>query len=234
MVQRLGAEIKQGVSVGKDVSVTDLLSKHDLIFVGVGLGGTGRLNVPGDDMPHVHEALAWIEALKTAPEAAPRLDGKRALIVGGGNTAIDAVTQARRLGAEATLVYRRSESKMSAYRYEIELARSMGCALLFHRSPARVESVGLVVSAPHGGEELLPADLIIAAIGQSKRVGFLRDLPGVALDDKGRVGVDKKTHQTANPRIYAGGDCVNGGKEAVNAVAEGKAAARAMHKALGF
>jgi len=228
LVERLGAEIRLGVAVGKDISIADLLARHDLLFVGVGLGGTGKLAVPGDDMPHVHEALAWIERLKSDPDSMPRLDGKRAVIIGGGNTAIDAVTQARRLGAEATLVYRRGEAQMSAYRYEIELARSMGCTLLFHRSVARVEAVGLVVGAPHGGEELLPADLIIAAVGQMKRVGFLRDLPEVTLDAKGRVVIDPKTGRTANPRIFAGGDCVNGGKEAVNAVAEGKLAARAM------
>ena len=232
MVERLGAEIRQGVTVGKDITVAELVGKHDAIFVGVGLGGTGRLGVPGDDLPHVHEALGWIEKLKTAPEAAPRLHGKRAAVVGGGNTAIDAVTQARRLGAEATLVYRRTESQMSAYRYEIELAREMSCTLLFSRPVVRVEARGLVVTAPGGAEELVAADLIIAAVGQGKRVGFLRDLPAVALDDKGRVIVQPKTFCTTNPRIYAGGDCVNGGKEAVNAVADGKAAARAMDRDL--
>ena len=98
-------------------------------FVGVGLGSTNRLGVPGDEF--AVEALAWIERLKSDPGSMPRLTGRRAVIVGGGNTAIDAVTQARRLGAESTLVYRRAERQMSAYRYEIELARSMGCALLF-------------------------------------------------------------------------------------------------------
>ena len=241
MVERLGAEVRQGVTIGKDISVTDLLSKHQAIFVGVGLGGTGRLGVPGDDLPFVHEALSWIEKLKVAPEAAPRLTGVRAVVVGGGNTAIDAVTQARRLGAEATLVYRRGEAQMSAYRYEIELARGMGCALLFERPILRVEPAGLVVQvrgarSSQGSlsivEELLRADLILAAVGQQKRVAFLRDLPGVQLDDRGRLAVERATFRTHNPRIWAGGDCVNGGKEAVNAVAEGKAAARSMNDVL--
>ncbi len=231
MVERLGARIRQGITVGKDLTVRELLKDHELLFIGVGLGGTGRLGVPGDDLPQVREALAWIEELKIAPELMPRLEGKRAVIVGGGNTAIDAVTQARRLGASATLVYRRGEQQMSAYRYEIELARQMGCALLFQRPLVRVEAAGLVVASPHGGEELLPADLIIAAVGQGKRVGFLRDVPELSMDEKGRVVVDKN-YQTRNPRVFAGGDCVNGGKEAVNAVAEGKAAARAMHALL--
>ena len=241
MVQRLGVEFKQGVTVGQEVTVAELLQRHDAIFVGVGLGATNRLHVPGDTLPHVHEALGWIEKLKEAPESVPRLDGKRAVIVGGGNTAIDAVTQARRLGAEATLVYRRGEAQMSAYRYEIELARGMGCALLFERPILRVEPAGLVVQvrgarSSQGSlsivEELLRADLILAAVGQQKRVAFLRDLPGVQLDDRGRLAVERATFRTHNPRIWAGGDCVNGGKEAVNAVAEGKAAARSMNDVL--
>src|SRR5205823_12972793 len=130
MVERLGAVFQQGVAIGRDTSITDLLGKHNLLFLGVGLGGTGRLGVPGDDLPLVREALAWIEKLKAAPDAAERLAGKRALVVGGGNTAIDAVTQAKKLGADATLVYRRGAPQMSAYRYEIALARSMGCAIL--------------------------------------------------------------------------------------------------------
>ncbi len=166
-----------------------------------------------------------------APEKMARLDGKPAVIIGGGNTAIDAVTQARRLGADATLVYRRREAQMSAYRYEIELARSMACTLLFERSPVRVEGTTLVVAGPRG-EEALAADLIIAAIGQQKRTGFLRALPGVQVDEKGRLRVAADTLRSDNPRIFAGGDCVNGGKEAVNAVADGKKAARAMHAQL--
>ena len=232
MVQRLGAEFRQGVTVGKDVTIAQLLAAHEAIFVGIGLGATNRLGVPGDELAHVHQALTWIEALKVNPEGAERLHGKRAVIVGGGNTAIDAVTQARRLGAEATLVYRRGEAQMSAYRYEIELARGMGCALLFDRPPLRVEPLGLVVQQRGQPEELLRADLILAAVGQQKQVSFLRDLPGVQLDERGRLAVDTATFRTHNPRIWAGGDCVNGGKEAVHAVAEGKAAARSIDREL--
>jgi len=230
-VRRLGAEIQQNVRVGRDVHMSDLLARHALVFVGVGLGATGKLGVPGDSSANVREALDWIEELKVAPEKMRRLEDKRAVIIGGGNTAIDAVTQARRLGADATLVYRRREEQMSAYRYEIELARAMGCALLFERAPVRVEGNSIVLKSPFG-EETLPADLIIAAIGQQKRAEFLRGLPGVQVDEKGRLQTEKSTYRTHNPRIFAGGDCVNGGKEAVNAVAEGKAAARAMHTQL--
>jgi glutamate synthase (NADPH/NADH) small chain len=228
-VVRMGAELKLGVRVGVDVKFEDLLGKHEALFLGVGLGNTSRLGTPGDRLPHVHEALAWIEELKKSPETVFRLSGREAVVVGGGNTAIDAVTQARKLGAHATLVYRRSEANMSAYRYEIDLAREMGCHLLFERAPLRIEPGVLIVSTPGGGEQRLSADLVIAAVGQQKRTDFLAQVPGLVLDEKGRVKTDPKTLQTGNPRIFAGGDCVNGGKEAVNAVAEGKKAARAIH-----
>jgi dihydropyrimidine dehydrogenase (NAD+) subunit PreT len=231
-VVRMGANLQLGVRVGRDLSFADLFSRHELLFIGVGLGSTSRLGAPGDRLPHVHEALAWIEQLKKSPETAWRLGGKEAVVIGGGNTAIDAVTQARRLGAHATLVYRRAEAQMSAYRYEIDLAREMGCLLLFERSPLRVEPGHLVVSTPGGGEQRLVADIVIAAVGQQKRTDFLASIPGVNLDERGRVLVDPATLQTANPRIFAGGDCVNGGKEAVHAVADGKKAARAMHALL--
>jgi len=233
MVARLGAEIRQGVTIGKDLTIDQLLQAHDALFVGIGLGATNRLGVPGEELPHVKDALSWIEALKTDPDRAPSLAGKRAVVIGGGNTAIDAVTQARRLGAEATLVYRRGEAQLSAYRYEVELARGMGCTLLFNRPPVRVEARGLVVQEPGQREELLPAELVLAAVGQGKRVAFLREMPGVRLDDRGRLRVDPETFRTDHPRIWAGGDCVNGGKEAVNAVAEGKAAAQSMARELG-
>jgi dihydropyrimidine dehydrogenase (NAD+) subunit PreT len=232
-VGRLGAEIKLGVRVGRDIQFDELFALHQLLFVAVGLGATGKLGIPGDSLPHVYEALAWIEALKTAPDEAQRLEGKQVVVIGGGNTAIDAVTQARKLGGHATLIYRRSEENMSAYRYEIELARGMGCGLLFQRPPVCIERGALIVSTP-AGEERIPADLILGAIGQQKRTSFLSTLPGVALDERGRVKVDPLTRRTSNPRIFAGGDCVNGGKEAVNAVGDGKAAARAMHAQLGL
>ena len=229
LVRRLGADFRHGTAIGRQISIDELLSAHELLFVGVGLGATNRLGVPGDRLPHVHAALDWIEQLKIAPELMARLDGKRALVIGGGNTAIDAVTQARKLGAQATLIYRRAEAQMSAYRYEIDLARSMGCTLLFERPVVRVDEQGLVVQRGESNdrEESIPGELILVAAGQQKRVAFLRDLPGVELDSRGRLAVDAN-FRTHNQRIYAGGDCVNGGKEAVNAVADGKAAARAM------
>src|SRR5437588_12782607 len=115
MVKGLGVEFRCGVEAGKDVPVSQFEKEFDAIFVGVGLGGGSRMNIPGEDLPEVLEALDFIERLHSQPLHQVPV-GNRVAVIGGGNTAIDAVTQAKRLGAErAVLIYRRSQKHMSAY-----------------------------------------------------------------------------------------------------------------------
>jgi glutamate synthase (NADPH/NADH) small chain len=251
LVEQLGVKFQQKTRVGRDISLLELEKKFDALFIGVGLGDTQSLGIPGEELPGVIDALAFIEQIKTRKPADVKV-GRRVLVVGAGNTAIDAVTQAKRLGAErSAIVYRRGEEEMPAYDYEYQLAKGMGCDFYFHTAPMRVKgrekAEGLVcqrveLGAPDesgrrspqpiaGTEFVLEADLIIKALGQTKRREFLASLPHVALDAKGRVAVDSKG-QTSNPRYFAGGDCVNGGSEAVNAVAEGKSAALGIHEYL--
>ena len=236
LVEQLGVAFKQGVTAGKDVALAELERDFDAIFIGVGLGSTQKLGLPGEDLPGVVDALTFIEQLKTLPAESVKV-GKRVLVIGAGNTAIDAVTQAKRLGAErSAIVYRRGEANMPAYPYEYELGKKMGCDFYFNAQPVRLEGNGqverLVCKQPERDDELvLPCDMVITAIGQSKRQAFLRSLPQVALDDKGRVVVND-AFQTSNGKYFAGGDCVNGGKEAVDAVAAGKQAARGIHRKL--
>ena len=194
-------------------------------------------------MPGVYDALDFIALLKTdRARARPITDGKRVAIIGGGNTAIDAVTQAARLGAaEVWMVYRRGEGDMSAYAHEIELARRAGCRFALQASPVRVvgdgkvEGIELIRTRSEGGragklellagtEHTLACDVVLKANGQIGHRNFLASLPGVELS-KGRPVVNERM-QTTNPRWFAGGDCVSGGKEVVNAVAEGKLAAQ--------
>src|SRR2546423_5322940 len=138
MVLDLGVEIKTGVRVGRDIDVARLEKEYDAVFVAVGLGGTRRLGIPGEDLPGVSDALAFIEHLKTNPHSETRI-GRHVVVVGAGNTAIDAVTQSKRLGAEsATIVYRRRVEDMSAYDYEYELGKRDGCEFRFHTIPKRV------------------------------------------------------------------------------------------------
>src|SRR5258706_13279012 len=130
----LGVELKSGVTID---SLEPLLAKYDAVFVGVGLGSTKRLGIPGEDLPGVIDALTFIEHLKTHPYRDTAV-GRTVVVIGAGNTAIDAVTQAKRLGAAAaTIVYRRGEADMSASHYEHELAKRDGGGFRFNGHPLR-------------------------------------------------------------------------------------------------
>jgi glutamate synthase (NADPH/NADH) small chain len=139
------------------------------------------------------------------------------LVIGAGNTAIDAVTQAKRLGAdESTIVYRRGEEDMPCYDYEYELAKRDGCSFRFHALPKRVVGngrvEGLEVETADRKRETIPCDMVIVAIGQGARTDLAWP----------------KDH----PRVFVGGDCANGGAEIVNAAAEGVQAAKRIHEML--
>ena len=214
----LGVELKSGVNVGTDIPFEKLLAEHDAVFVGIGLGATKPLGIPGEDLPGVVDALSFIEHLKTHPYRATRI-GKRVVVIGAGNTAIDAVTQAKRLGAaEATIVYRRGEADMPCYHYEYELAKRDGCGFRFNAAPQRIIANGsgtvsaIEVRTP-SGTETIPCDMVIVAIGQGPRTEF--------------------SWPTGHPRVFTGGDCANGGAEIVNAAAEGVTAAKRIHEFLG-
>src|SRR6266567_298345 len=142
LVKQLGVEFHCGVEVGKDISPSELEQEFDAIFIGVGLGGGSRMNIPGEDLPEVLEALDFIEQIHTQPLHQVPV-GQRVAVIGGGNTAIDAVTQAKRLGAEkAVLIYRRGHEEMPAYEFEQEMAKSDGAEFLFNVVPVEILSNG--------------------------------------------------------------------------------------------
>jgi len=155
--------------------------------------------------------LSFIEHLKTHPYRETDV-GRRVVVIGAGNTAIDAVTQAKRLGAAtATIVYRRGEADMPCYHYEYELAKRDGCGFRFNAAPQRIIGNGSgAVSGlevrTDGGSETIPCDMVIVAIGQGARAEL--------------------TWPKDHPRVFTGGDCANGGAEIVNAAADGVAAAK--------
>ena len=247
LVRSLGVEIRENVEVGTDVSVAELQNDFDAIFLGVGLGRTYRLDVPGEDLPGVVEALEFIEELHVKPLHEVAV-GARVAVIGCGNTAIDAVTQAKRLGADqAIIIYRRSADDMPAYEYEYELARADGCEFIFHAVPVEVLGDGHVsglrlartrpngkggVEVEEGSEFELPFDMVIKSLGQQKTSYMLKGLsPDLELDRGGCIARDFNTGRTSLAHVYAGGDGANGGSEVVDAVAEGKRAARGMHVA---
>ncbi len=233
---KTGIEIVEGAAGEGQVSASDLLRDYDAVFLGLGLGPDSALSIPGEDGPGVVGATAFIERLKADPKLT--LDGvKRAVVVGGGNTALDAVHELTLLGVDASMVYRRSRAAMSGYAHELEWARSDGAKLVEDRVPALVVREGSTLKAlrvapakdgkPIAGAQAedLSCDLIVVAIGQSRATGVALAFPGVKLDNKGRVVVDPATHRTGNEKVYSG-------KEVVNAVAEARVAARAIHAAL--
>ena len=232
----LGVRLRGNVEVGRDVSAGDLMRDHDAVFIGVGLGSDSRLGIPGEEGPGVHGATAWIERMKLEPGFG--VNGvARGLVIGGGNTAIDAARELAKLGVpEVTMVYRRTAAEMPGYAHEMEAALKEGVLLLERAVPAEFlrDSDGrLKALRLHDGREL-PADLVVLGIGQAKLRELAAQFSGVALDDKGRIIADPKTGRTGNSKVFAGGDGVSGGQEVVNAAQEGKRAARAICAALGI
>ncbi|MDQ3041727.1 MAG: NAD(P)-dependent oxidoreductase [Acidobacteriota bacterium] len=229
---------EQQTANGEQILFSDLQSKHDTIFLGVGLGATNKLNILGEDANGIFDALDFIERIKTRDWASVPL-GKTVAVIGAGNTAIDAVTQAKRLGAERVLmIYRRTEKDISAYQYEYELAKKDGVEFFWQTAPIGILQDGNGAVAALRCERTgdsnqvfeIQCDMVIKAIGQQKQTGFFQNI-GIEFDEKGRVAVNELM-QTSNPKIFAGGDCVNGGAEAVDASQMGKLAAQGIHFSL--
>ncbi|HKB56835.1 MAG TPA: NAD(P)-dependent oxidoreductase [Lacunisphaera sp.] len=245
LVQSLGVELRTGVAVGKDITVAQLEKDFDAVFIGVGLGAATKLRIPGEDLPEVVDALEFISKIHTEPlEKIPT--GRCVAVIGAGNTAIDAVTQSKRLGADrAFIVYRRGEPEMSAYDFEYDHAKDDGAHFLFHAAPVeviatnghvsglklvRTRLVGEKAEPVPGTEWVEPCDLVLKAVGQEKQVKLIKSLfPSLTVDARGVIQHDKLTGQTNVPHIFCGGDCGNGGREVVNAVGEGKKAAHGIH-----
>ncbi|MGH7679056.1 MAG: NAD(P)-dependent oxidoreductase [Gemmatimonadaceae bacterium] len=226
MILDLGIDLKTGVSVGTDVSMETLLEEFDAVFVAVGLGATRRLGIPGEDLRGVDDALVFIEHLKSNPHSETRI-GRRVVVVGAGNTAIDAATQAKRLGAgHVTIAYRRGPEDMSAYDYEYDLAKKDGCEFRFHAVPRAILGNGKVERLEcdvQGSKHVIECDTVLRAIGQLPREELAKTL-GLRVDGAKLV--------SDNPRVLVGGDCGNGGAEIVNAAAEGVQAAKRFHELL--
>ncbi len=241
----LGIEIKLGQEIGGDIPAGKLLSDFDAVFLGCGLGATRKLGIPGEGLRGVWDALSFIRFVKER-NLKPLGKSRVTVVLGGGNTAIDAVTQSKRIGAERVmLAYRRGREEMGAYDFEVELAKSDGAEFLWNAAPTRilgktkVEGIefcrtqvrqGRVVSVP-GSKCKLACDRVIKAVGQEKDRSLAEAL-GLQTESDGRIKADPETLATSNPRVFAGGDAVNGGAEVVNAAADGKRAAWAIWRRL--
>lgn len=248
MIRELGVDFRFGVSIEIESDLRALEQEYGAIFLGIGLGAMRGLGIPGAEHPAVIDALEFIARYKTAGNLEV---GRNVVVIGAGNTAIDAANAARRLGAgQVTIAYRRTERDLPAFGFEYEHAKQEGVMfewlaqpVAIHADPvtgglASVECVRLASAAdalgtPVAGSNFcLPCDMIIPAIGQAPLLLLLAQCRGVEVA-AGRVQIERRSGRTSHPKYYAGGDCVNGGREVVDAVADGKRAGVAIAASFG-
>lgn len=237
-----GIEIVNGKQLGQDFDLHELKSRHDAVFLGIGLGGVNALRAPGETAEGAINAVDFIAELRQAEDLSALPVGRRVVVIGGGMTAIDAAVQSKLLGAEeVTICYRRGQEQMNASRFEQDLAASKGVTIRHWVQPRQVlaepgKVTGIVLEYTElrdgrlvGTGELLTlaCDQVMKAIGQT----LASDGEGVALSG-GKIEVDAEG-RTSMAGVWAGGDCATGGDDlTVTAVAEGRDAAESIHRYL--
>ncbi|GAA3965950.1 NAD(P)-dependent oxidoreductase [Hymenobacter antarcticus] len=239
---QFGYAVHYNSPINSREELAGLENKYDAIFLGIGLGKTNELGLPGEDKINCTGAVEFISELRQYHHEVAV--GRKVIVLGGGNTAMDAASESSRLGADnVILAYRRAKEEMGAYDFEYDLAKSVGVKGLFNVAPLEIMGNGYVsgvkfirtattdgkVHEIAGSEFIEPCDMVIKATGQTKQTEFLRLIPGLEIDGKGRIVANAHTGQTTNPQYFASGDAWNGGAEVVNAAAEGKLTARGIH-----
>ncbi|MGZ4333047.1 MAG: FAD-dependent oxidoreductase [Gaiellaceae bacterium] len=243
----LGVKLRLRTPVDETL-LRELRTSSDALVLAVGMGGDTDVSYPGDDLEGVWNSLEFIAALKTGEQIDP---GRSAIVIGGGNTAIDCAVELKRLGAETvTMVYRRTEAEMPAYPAEVELARAEGVQFEWLANPLRVlgdsrvralEALRMQLGEPDasgrrrpeeipGSEFVLLADTVVKAIGQRARTEFLQLIPGLELDGS-HIRIDDEGRTTV-PNVFSAGDAVNGGATVVEAVRVAKRVATAVDEEL--
>jgi glutamate synthase (NADPH/NADH) small chain len=235
-VRSLGVEIRTGIEVATGPTAEALVREFDAVFLGPGLGVDAKLGIPGEDGHGVVGAVAWIERMKLGPEGLPA-GVRRAVVIGGGNTAIDAARELTGLGVPfVSMLYRRTTKDMSGYAHELEQARRAGVVLVERAVPAAFirDEAGVLTGVTLQSGETHRCELAIVAIGQARLHELAASFPGVELDGRGSLVADPRTGATGNPKVFAGGDAMRGGELVVTAVQDGKRAARGICAALGI
>lgn len=243
-----GIEVRTGVALGKDVSLAELRTQYDAVFLGFGLAGVNALGLDHERLEGVANAVDYIARLRQAANKAELPVGRRVVVIGGGMTAIDIAVQCKALGAEeVTIAYRRGQEHMSASRYEQEFAQVRGVMVRYWSSPqrlltqnGRVRAVEFAATRSADGGRLehtgqtfmLDADVVFKAIGQKVLWERLAETAEIVEVKQDRIVVDAE-RRTSLPGVWAGGDCVHGGKDlTVSAVQDGKLAALSIDRFL--
>ena len=253
IIRNLGVKIKTGKRLGKDFTVAELKEQgYEALFLAVGAPRGLALGLEGESTAGCDEAIEFLR--RNNLNGKGRVSGD-VVVVGGGNAAVDAARSALRLGAETvTVVYRRTRAEMPAYEEEVEEAEKEGVRFQFLAAPVRLVANRGKPAAVHlqpmelgkfdrsgrrrpepkkGADYTLPADLLIAAIGQSLEPAELFDGVRLKLNDRGYIAADPSSGQTSEPWIFAGGDAVDGPSSVIEAVTAGEKAAVGINSFLG-
>ncbi|MBX3703755.1 MAG: NAD(P)-dependent oxidoreductase [Steroidobacteraceae bacterium] len=240
-----GIEVKTGVALGRDLSLAQLCRGYDAVFLAVGLAGVNRLGLEHEELPGVVDAVQFIAGLRQAPDRSAIPVGRHVVVIGGGMTAIDVAVQCRRLGSEeVTIVYRRGREQMGASEFEQQLAQTDGVRIRHWARPVRLVGTEHVTRIEFEGTRpgsdgrlegtgetfALAADVVFKAIGQEMDWEGLGATSAVLEIADGRIRVDAD-RKTSLDNVWAGGDCVAGGKDlTVTAVQDGKLAAESIDR----
>ncbi len=259
-VEALGVEIVTNSVIGRMETVDELLEEFDAVFIGSGAGLPNFQRIPGENLNGVYSANEFLtrinlmKAYKFPESDTPVRVGKRAAVVGGGNVAMDAARCAKRLGADVTVVYRRSEKEMPARVEEIEHAKEEGIKFHLLCNPLEVlgdengfvkglkciemelgepDASGRRRPVPKAGSEFeIPVDTFIVAIGNSPNPLIKNTTEGLDTQKWGGIIADEETGKTSKAHVYAGGDAVTGAATVILAMGAGKKAAAAIHEEL--
>lgn len=242
-----GINIQYDHALGKEIKLEQLQNDYDAVYLGIGVGLANKLNIPGEDLQGVEDAISFIYDIRT--KGYPNVPvGEKVAVIGMGMTAIDAATQARRLGAkDVTMVYRRTEAEKNCTQAELDIAMLDGCKIQWLASPKEIvgengkvtallcdvmklglpDNSGKPAPIPTGESITLEVDMVIKATGQSPFADLISE-NGIE-NHRGKI-VLKENSSTSITGVFAGGDAVNGGKEVVDAVQAGKDGATAILK----
>ena len=253
-VENLGVKIHTNTMVGRDIAVEEILTNYDAVILAIGMSKVPMLGIEGEEAEGVYDAIEFVENTKTPP-LDHQFIGKKIVIIGAGNTAIDAATCSVRLGAgDVKMVYRRTEAEMTAYEFEYEFAKQDGVEFRWLTQPTKIvtdeygkvkalECVRMELGEPDdsgrrrpvevpNSEFTMEVDAVIKAIGQSRYVSLIEEL-GLK-HNRGIVKINLKTHETSNPKVYAAGDVIFGDGQGdamvVTAAQQGKLTAHAIHQ----
>jgi len=261
MLRKMGVKFLKNVLVGKSVTVEELKKDFDIVYIGSGAGLPTPMNAPGEDLVGVYSSNEFLtrinlmQAYKFPETDTPFYIGKKVVVIGGGNTAMDSARCAMRLGPESvTLLYRRTRAEMPARGEEVENAMEEGVKFEFLTAPVELEGddkgrlkrmkcIRMELGEPDasgrrrpvprkGSEFWLEADSVVVAIGQSPNPVIQQTTPGLAANKWGGIVIDEATAATSLDGVYAGGDVVRGGATVLLAMKDGKAAAKAIHEKL--